>query len=273
MRAEVNGKYVTIEPGVEIFYVDVGKGDAIVMIPGLSFNTEVFQAQIEYFSKTNRVIAFDPRGQGRSSKVLFGNDYTTHGKDLAKILEILNLNKVTLLGWSTGNLTVWSYAKEFGIEKIKSAILIDMSPKPISDNDKDWVECSFDDLCSISTQVLTTQEGQRNFFADYATQVMVQRKLSEEDLFFIVDISSRTPCHITNSLFASAVMGDFREGCKKLNDNVPTLIFIAEHWAEIAEPFMKRNYQKIQTVVMGGHLMFWEYPEKFNAELKQFLGW
>jgi pimeloyl-ACP methyl ester carboxylesterase len=271
MNYQARGKYLAIEPGVEIFYIDIGQGDPIVLIPGLTFSTEIFKAQIEYFSKTNRVIAIDPRGQGRSSKSTHGNDYTTHGQDLAKIIELLALDNITLLGWSTGNLTIWSYVNEFDTKKIKSVILIDMSPKPSSPNENDWVEGNIDELGAAMTAFLTTQEGQRAFFTDYATQVMVQRTLSDEELFAIIDMSSRTPYYITQSLFANAVLGDFREGCKKLNDNVPTIMFIADHWSKIAQPYMNSNYPKIKTCVMGGHLLFWEYSEKFNAEVEDFM--
>lgn len=266
-----NSKFLEIEPHVEINYIDKGSGDPIIFIPGLTFSTDFFEAQISHFSKTNRVIAIDPRSQGRSSKVLHGNDYTTHGQDLAKIIDMLELNNITLVGWSTGNLTVWSYVNQFGTEKIKAAALIDMSPKPLSVNESDWVEGSIDELCEVTTSILNSQEGQRAFFTDYATQVMVQRKLTKEELLHIVDTSCKTPFYITHNLFTNAVMGDFRDGCKKLNDEVPTIMFIAEHWADIAKPYMKNNYPKITTCVMGGHLMFWEYPERFNEELSQFL--
>jgi len=270
MGTIASGKYMEIAPGVEIFCVDVGSGDPIVLIPGLTFSAEIFEAQIRHFSKTNRVVAIDPRGQGRSTKTLHGNDYKTHGQDVARIIEILELDNIVLLGWSTGNLTVWSYVQDYGTAKIKSAVLIDMSPKPLSVDSDDWVEGSIDDLCQAAT-MLTTQEAQRAFFADYAKQVMVQRDLSCEELFNISDISSRTPCHITHSLFTNAVMGDYRDGCKKLNDSVPTMMFIAEHWSQVALPYMNRNYPNVRTCVMGGHLMFWEYPDKFNAEVDKFI--
>jgi pimeloyl-ACP methyl ester carboxylesterase len=271
MNYEAKGKYLNIEPGLEIFYIDAGQGAPVVLVPGLTFSTEIFKAQIEHFSKTNRVIAIDPRGQGRSAKGTHGNDYMTHGQDLAKIIELLKLDNITLLGWSTGNLTVWSYINQFDIKKIKSVILIDMSPKPSSPNENDWTEGNLDELGGAMTSFLATQEGQRTFFTDYATQVMVQRTLSDEELFSIIDMSNRTPYYVTQSLFANAVLGDFRDGCKKLNDNVPTIMFIAEHWSKIAQPYMNSNYPKINTYVMGGHLLFWEYPEKFNAEVDKFL--
>ena len=48
-------------------------------------------------------------------------------------------------------------------------------------------------------------------------------------------------------------------------------MFIAEHWADIALPFMKENFPGTETYVMGGHMMFYEYPEKWNSTLEGFL--
>lgn len=265
------GQYLPVEADVELYCVDVGTGDPIVFIPGLTYSSEIFEAQIEHFSKTNRVIALDPRSQGRSSKVLHGNDYATHGQDLAKVLDILGIQQAVLVGWSTGNLTIWSYIEQFGTARVKSAALIDMSPKPISTNEADWVEGSLDELCEVTSRMLNSQQGQRAFFTEYATQTMVQRDLSEEELFSLIDISMHTPFYITHTLFTNAITGDYRKGCQALNDSVPSMIFIAEHWAQTAEPYMQKNYPHIKTHVMGGHLMFWEYPEEFNRQLEQFM--
>ena len=48
-------------------------------------------------------------------------------------------------------------------------------------------------------------------------------------------------------------------------------MFIAEHWSELAQPFMSSHFPGTQTHVMGGHLMFFEYPEKWNQVVDDFL--
>ena len=48
-------------------------------------------------------------------------------------------------------------------------------------------------------------------------------------------------------------------------------MFIAEHWADVAKPFVEKEMPGTETFVMGGHLMFYEYPEKWNAVLEEFL--
>lgn len=52
---------------------------------------------------------------------------------------------------------------------------------------------------------------------------------------------------------------------------LPSLMFIAEHWQGIAKPFVEAHLPGYDTYVMGGHLMFYEYPEKWNRVLEDFL--
>lgn len=52
---------------------------------------------------------------------------------------------------------------------------------------------------------------------------------------------------------------------------VPTLMYIAEHWVDVTEPFCREQFPETSTYVMGGHLTAYEYPEKFNARLEEFL--
>ena len=63
----------------------------MVFIPGLTFSGEIFKNQLEYFSSEYRVIAIDPRGQGYSAKTVDGNDYLTHGRDVAGLIDALGL--------------------------------------------------------------------------------------------------------------------------------------------------------------------------------------
>lgn len=268
----INSKYINVEPNVELHYLEKGKGDTIIFIPGLTFSGEIFKNQIEYFSKQYHVIAIDPRGQGLSTKTVNGNDYITHGKDLAKLIEKLNLDDVVLVGWSTGNLEVWSYISQFGRDKVKAVATIDMSPLPLSPDPKCWVEGSIEELTEVVSKVLISPEGTRDFFKEYATEIMIQHNMEENELEYILDISGQTPYWICSMLFANAICSNFYEIAKEIGKSeMPSLMFIAEHWSDIAKPFVEKNFPGTDTYVMGGHLMFYEYPEKWNSVLEEFI--
>jgi pimeloyl-ACP methyl ester carboxylesterase len=58
---------------------------------------------------------------------------------------------------------------------------------------------------------------------------------------------------------------------KLVDDTLPALSIIAEHWADTAVPFMHNHFPNTRTAVLGGHMMFWEYPEQFNKILADFI--
>lgn len=268
----IGGKYIEVGPGVELFVQDVGSGSPLVLIPGWTFTTEVFSEQVEHFSKTHRVIAIDPRSHGRSTVSLHGNDYVTHGEDLAKVMDSLELEDVTLLGWSFGCLTIWEYIRAYGLDKVKSAVFVDLSPKPLSPNHEvDWVEGPLDDIASVHTGLLRNPEGQRAFVSDYATEVMVQRNLKPEELHWIIEQSLKTPYYIASNLFAAGMFSDYRAEAKLVIETIPTLTIAAEHWGDTACSFMQGISPQAKLEVLGGHLMFWEHSEKFNALVMDFL--
>ncbi|WHX30159.1 alpha/beta hydrolase [Brevibacillus agri] len=266
------GKYVMVEPGVEIFVQDTGQGKPIVFIPGWTFTTEVFHKQVEHFQETNRVVVLDPRSHGRSSVTMHGNDYATHGADLAKVIEALELKDVTLVGWSFGCLTMWEYVRQHGTRDLKSLVFIDLSPKPLSTNhEQDWVEGPLDEIAAAYNYYLRDSEKQREFIEAYATGVMVQRELQAEELLWIIEQSMKTPPYIAANLFASGMFSDYRAEAKLASESVPTLTVVAEHWAETAKRFLEQHAPKSAVEVLGGHMMFWEHADKFNSLLAQFI--
>ena len=272
LMAMLEGKYVEVDPGVEIFVREAGSGDPIIFIPGFTFTTEVFNYQVDHFSKTNRVVVIDPRSHGRSTITLHGNDYVTHGTDLAKVVDALQLKNVTLAGWSFGCLTVWEYLKQNGYDNVKSLIFIDMSPKALSTNDEeDWVEGPLGDIGAIYNTYLRNPAGQREFIKAYTTSVMVQRDVTEDELNWLVEQSLKTPYYIATNLFASGMFSDYREEAKIASETVPTLTVVAEHWAATAVKFTQKISPKSSIEVLGGHLMFCEHSKKFNKLVEQFL--
>ncbi|GLO65440.1 MULTISPECIES: alpha/beta hydrolase [Oceanobacillus] len=264
--------FVEVEENVKLYVSDSGgKENVLVFIPGFTFTSEVFHHQVSFFSNNYRVIVIDPRSHGKSTKTAHGNDYLTHGMDLHKVLQSLRLTNIHLVGWSFGCLTVWEYVKQFGSDNIKSTILIDMPPKSLSVNENDWIEGRLDDMAHVYHASLRDEKGQKEFIKSYSENVMIQRKLTESELDWIIDQSLLTPPYVAASLFASGLFSDYRTEARQLSLEIPTLFVLAEHWSDVAEPYMKQLAPTAKIEVFGGHMMFWEYPEKFNALVKNFL--
>ena len=89
--------------------------------------------------------------------------------------------------------------QQFGKDKLRGVVTIDMSPLPLSPDPKWWTEGTIEELSQVATQVLTSSQGCREFFSEYATGVMIQHKMKPDELEYLLDISGRTPYWICYS--------------------------------------------------------------------------
>ncbi|MFW5643694.1 MAG: alpha/beta fold hydrolase, partial [Alkalispirochaeta sp.] len=96
---EIKSGYIEVAPGVELFYRESGSGTPLLFIPGWTFSSAVFERQLAELSNRYRVIAIDPRSQGRSTKTSEGNTYGVHGVDIGRFLEKMDIPEAVLVGW------------------------------------------------------------------------------------------------------------------------------------------------------------------------------
>ena len=272
-KERIESKFITVAPGVQIHVWDAGEPDAqaLVFIPGLTFSGEVFKDQMEHFRDRYRVVLVDPRGQGLSTKAPMGNDYQTHGADLVKLLDELGISKPVLVGWSCGNLEAWAYMEQAGVDAVAGCVTVDMSPLPHNEDPAAWTEGSPAELSEVMTRVLNAPETARAFWDEYLREVMWEGPITPDEYDYVMDMGARTPYWVAHELFGDAILSDYRAIAQEAAAKVPTLMFIAKHWADVAEPWYNALCPQTPTHVMGGHLMAAQYPCEFNARLEEFL--
>ena len=72
---------------IELYYEDQGEGQPVVLIHGYPLNGHSWEKQTrEALEAGYRVITYDRRGFGQSSKVHTGYDYDTFAADLNALL-------------------------------------------------------------------------------------------------------------------------------------------------------------------------------------------
>ncbi|WP_392674973.1 alpha/beta fold hydrolase [Streptomyces sp. LN785] len=115
---------------VELYYEDQGSGQPVVLIHGYPLNGHSWERQTrELLASGYRVITYDRRGFGQSSKVAGGYDYDTFAADLHTVLETLDLRDAILVGFSMGTGELARYVKNHGHERIaKLAFLASLEP-------------------------------------------------------------------------------------------------------------------------------------------------
>jgi pimeloyl-ACP methyl ester carboxylesterase len=115
---------------IELHYEDHGSGQPIVLIHGYPLDGNSWELQQrELVAAGFRVVTYDRRGFGASSKVGTGYDYDTFAADLNTVLETLDLRDVTLVGFSMGTGELARYVHNHGHERIaKLAFLASLEP-------------------------------------------------------------------------------------------------------------------------------------------------
>lgn len=110
---------------VNLFYEDWGEGQPVVLIHGWPLSHQMWESQLLELPKHGlRCIAYDRRGFGRSSKPWEGYDYDTFADDLKAVLEELDLENVTLVGFSMGAGEVVRYFSRHGGARVAKAVLV-----------------------------------------------------------------------------------------------------------------------------------------------------
>jgi pimeloyl-ACP methyl ester carboxylesterase len=115
---------------IELYYEDQGAGQSVVLIHGYPLDGHSWERQTrELLAAGYRVITYDRRGFGQSSKVHSGYDYDTFAADLNTVLETLDLREVVLVGFSMGTGELARYVARYGHERIaKLAFLASLEP-------------------------------------------------------------------------------------------------------------------------------------------------
>lgn len=153
---------------IKLFYTDQGTGNPVVLIHGWPLSHEMWDYQLAELPKHNiRVIAYDRRGFGKSSQTWDGYDYDTLADDLKAVLDTLNLNNVTLVGFSMGGGEVARYMSRHGGARVaKVAFVSAVTPYLLkTDDNPDGV-----DKDTFDTMVDNINKDRADFLQTFSKQ-------------------------------------------------------------------------------------------------------
>ncbi|MBD2756011.1 alpha/beta fold hydrolase [Spirosoma validum] len=138
---------------IKLFYQDLHPANAtstVVLIHGWPLSSQMWDYQLaELPSHGLRVVAYDRRGFGKSSQPWDGYDYDTLADDLKAVLDDLDLQNVTLVGFSMGGGEVARYMSRHGGARVaKVAFVSAVTPYLLKTEDNpDGVDQSvFDEI-------------------------------------------------------------------------------------------------------------------------------
>lgn len=270
----VSAQVIDLEDNLQVFYYDRGKGDPILFVHGWCANSGIWTAQLAYFPQNYRALALDLRGHGNSSKPMEGNSIPQLARDVRKFIEALGMEKVTLVGHSMGMMVVLDYYRQFGADKLKALVLEDMSPCPMSIegwNSGGYAGYNWNALHEFAIGLAQNRETTHKAFL----RRIWKNPPTEEAVDARYKMVCNTPAWTAVTLLYDFVPRDYRELLPQIK--VPTLILVADSElypkASQAGVYMLNRIPEAKLVVFknSGHLLQQEEPDKFNAEVDQFL--
>jgi hypothetical protein len=125
-QSEFRSERFTTSDGVELHFLEAGSGPALVFVPGFTAPAEIWEPQLRHFAASNRVIALDPRSQGRSEKATEGHYLARRGRDIGELIKHVGAAPAVVVGWSSGVLELLSYVQESGTAALRAVVLVDM---------------------------------------------------------------------------------------------------------------------------------------------------
>ncbi|MEU6936423.1 alpha/beta hydrolase [Streptomyces rubiginosohelvolus] len=266
---------------VELYYEDQGAGQPVVLIHGYPLNGHSWERQTrDLLDAGYRVITYDRRGFGRSSKVGTGYDYDTFSADLNALLESLDLREVVLVGFSMGTGELARYVARYGHERVaKLAFLAALEPFLVArdDNPEGVPQEVFDGIAAAA-------KGDRyawytQFFADfYNLGDTLGSRISQEAVTASWNVATSS-APVAAYAVVSSWIEDFRADVQAVRDSgKPALILhgTADRILPIdatARRF-RRELPEAQYVEIEGapHGLLWTHAEEVNAALRTFLG-
>ena len=110
---------------IRIYHEDHGSGSPVVLVHGYAQNGHSWEKQeAALLAAGYRVITYDRRGFGASSRPSTGYDFDTLAGDLHVLLSRLDLRDVVLAGFAMGTGEVTRYLAVHGPGRVTAAVLV-----------------------------------------------------------------------------------------------------------------------------------------------------
>ena len=262
---------------IDLYYEDHGRGEPVVLVHGWPLSSKSWEKQVPVLLDAGyRVVAYDRRGFGNSSRPATGYDYDTLAEDLHKIMTELDLADATLVGFSMGGGEVARYLGTYGSDRVERAVFISAIPpfllKP--DENPEGVEGSvFDGIMeSIAADRPAFLSGFLSAF--YTVAVYGGDRVSDEVVRLSWNVAAAaSPVGTLDSV--SAWLTDFRGDL--ISIDVPVLVIHGD--ADRIVPFAASGKRipgliresRLVVIEGGPHGIIWTHAGRVNRELLDFL--
>lgn len=269
MESKTNEYNLTIPVNnFNLSYDDVGEGSTpVIFLHGFPFNKTMWESQLNFLKSSNRLIACDIRGFGKSTDEESALSIDLFGDDLIMFMDKLNIDKAIVCGLSMGGFIALNAIKKFP-SRFVAAILCD-------------TQCIADTFEAKEKRYRIIDEieadGVNKFNEGFIKKVFHKNSITNKrelvgQLRSVV--FSNSPQIICQGLVALA---NRSETCSILSEiTIPVLIICGredEVTPLVQSEFMHKNINGsiMHVIDNAGHVSNLEQPHTFNKHLQDFL--
>src|SRR6202047_1811065 len=262
---------------IEVYYEDHGSGSPVVLIHGWPLSGDAWEKQTAaLLGAGHRVITYDRRGFGRSSKPGLGYNYDTFAADLDVVLRSLDLTGVSLVGHSMGTGEITRYIGKYGTKRLRKAVLIGtLGPYLVKAPDNpEGIEASVFSGIQAGIKAdrpVAMMEFLKNFYSVGGPDgKLVSERVIQANWTVAIGASP-----VATVACVDAWIEDFREDISR--NDLPTMIIHGDDDRILpADVTSRRQAQLIKGVKSieiksGSHGLLWTHAEEINTELVKFL--
>jgi non-heme chloroperoxidase len=266
---------------IEIYYEDQGTGQPVVLIHGYPLNGHSWERQTrELLAAGYRVITYDRRGFGQSSKAGSGYDYNTFAADLNTVLETLDLRDIVLAGFSMGTGELARYVSRYGHERVaKLAFLASLEPFLLArdDNPEGVPHDVFDGIESAARADRYAWFEQ--FFTDfYNLDENLGTRISQEAVTGSWNVAVAS-APVAAYAVVSSWIEDFRDDVEAVRaSGKPALILHGTADRILPIDATARRFRTLlpdaeyAEIEGAPHGLLWTHADEVNSALRAFLG-
>ncbi len=261
IAAQPKSGFFRTSDGVRLHYLDAGSGPAMVFVPGWTMPAEIWQPQIEHFSKNYRVVALEPRSQGESDKPAEGHDPARRARDIKELVDHLKLQNTVLVGWSMGVHELLTYAEQSGTAGVRAFVLVDGVL---------WDKWEPHMAASIYGWMQGLQQDRRQSTAEFVKS-MYKRPQTPEYLAKITAASLKTPTNTAVTLIFNMTGRDtWALPLAKLDRPV---MYAYTPQLNDSAALVKKHVPaaRLELFETAGHALFVDEAERFNRVLEDFI--
>lgn len=257
MAGTISDHYFTSRDGLRLHYLEAGGGpQTIVFIPGWLMPAAVFRLQLESLGDEFRVLAFDPRSQGKSEVFHGQHDPARRMDDMEDFLSAAGVKDYVLAGWSLGVLESLDFIERKPQAALRGLILIDnsigeggapaaRSPKFIED--------------------MSDPDRRKQYLTDFSRAIFSSQPpedIADAVLSSALQVPDRVAIQLINQPYPRSYWRDI-----VAKHQVPVLYAIRPKYREQAEALLRRKgaMAQIEIFTEGGHALFVDKPNLFNS--------